>query len=101
MKKRHVLAGLVTGLAVGGLTGILFAPKAGKETRKDLKKVYSKVSKDVIDKIKEVKDLTKEKYHEIVDKAISEYQKIEKVTKEQVAEVATILKDKWKDIEKK
>jgi len=101
MKKRHVLAGLVTGLAIGGLTGVLFAPKSGKETRKDIKKAYTKISKDVIDKIKEVQDLTKDKYHEIVDKAVLEYQKIEKITKDQVSQISTLLKDKWKDTDKK
>lgn len=35
-KRRHVVTGTVLGLFTGAVAGILFAPKSGKETRKDV-----------------------------------------------------------------
>jgi gas vesicle protein len=35
-KQSNTLLGIITGVAIGGALGILFAPKAGKETREEL-----------------------------------------------------------------
>ncbi|MDW7658660.1 MAG: YtxH domain-containing protein [Bacillota bacterium] len=35
--RNNAIAGLTTGLLLGALAGILFAPKSGKETRADLR----------------------------------------------------------------
>lgn len=32
----NTVLGIITGVAIGGALGILFAPKAGKETREDI-----------------------------------------------------------------
>lgn len=71
------LGKFIAGAALGGALGVLFAPKKGSESRKDLTKKakdtidsiktidYEEVKKNVEDKIqaltKEVKDLDKEK----------------------------------------
>jgi len=54
-KKTNTLLGLVTGIAIGGLLGVLYAPKAGKETREDI----SEKAKDLAEKaVKTKKELT-------------------------------------------
>lgn len=74
----------ILGAAVGAGLGILFAPKAGSETRKDLKKKFDEllkkakeidmdeVKEDIQNKIEEIKaelaDLDKEKVLEIAKK---------------------------------
>ena len=63
-----ILITLLTGLSVGFIVGILFAPKPGKEIRKDIKdksEEFVKRSKegvtDTIDKTKEFVKKSKEK----------------------------------------
>lgn len=53
-KKRH---GLLTGLVIGAGLGILFAPKKGSETRKDLMRKFEELKNKAKDiDIKEVKE---------------------------------------------
>jgi len=50
MSKKKVLGALAVGTAIGVGTGILFAPKKGSETRKDIKNKTDKL----IDKAKNI-----------------------------------------------
>ena len=43
------------GAAVGALAGILFAPKAGEETRRELKAYARKTEEDLLEKAKEAR----------------------------------------------
>ena len=52
MQKSDFLVGIVIGAVVGAITVILFAPKSGKETRKDIKDYAAKM-KDKAMKMKE------------------------------------------------
>jgi len=57
-----VAAALFIGLAIGGILGILFAPKSGKETRKELieksEKIIEKGKEGFEDVVEKTKDLT-------------------------------------------
>ena len=53
MKGEDFLKGLVTGAVIGGILGILFAPKSGEETRKDIKEYTVKMKDKAVDAKKE------------------------------------------------
>ena len=46
-KKSNGVGKFIAGAAVGATLGILFAPKAGKETRQDLKRLFGDFMKEV------------------------------------------------------
>ena len=46
-KAKKVGVGLGIGAAVGGILGVLFAPKAGKETREDIAQAASEAAKNI------------------------------------------------------
>ena len=46
---RTIALAFIGGVILGGATGLLLAPKTGRETRKELKKYANKVSKEVAD----------------------------------------------------
>lgn len=85
MRKGRVktFAKIITGASLGASLGILFAPKSGKETRKDIKNkaVESKdfvvenvneVAKNLKEKANEIKDIVNEKYEDFSNRNMTE-----------------------------
>ena len=67
-----VAAALFIGLIMGGILGILFAPKSGKETRKELIEKSEKIIEkgkeglgDVVEKTKDLAQVGKQKIEEL------------------------------------
>lgn len=56
MSKGKFALGALFGAAAGLVTGILTAPKSGKETRSDLKKKAKEIKEDASDKLAVAKD---------------------------------------------
>ena len=90
------LGKFIAGVAVGAGLGILFAPKSGKETRKELKQKFD----ELIQKAKEI-DIKEVK--ENIDKKIAEIKKeLSELDREKVKEIAKKqaikIKDKCSDL---
>lgn len=82
----------ILGAAIGAGLGLLFAPKAGKELRKDLKVKMD----DLLNKVKEIDPV---KLKEDFDNKLSEIKsELEDLDKEKVLKIA---KKKGKEIKKK
>lgn len=112
-KKNSTLKGLVLGALAGLTAGVLFAPKSGKATRDDIKNkaleltgkakdLYAKAEKDLMAKVKNLKqtgaDLDKKAYGKLVDEVINEVKKDGEVAKETTAQMSQMLKDDFKKI---
>ena len=92
MSKKSGLGKFVAGAAIGAALGILFAPKKGSETRKEL----GDKMKDLLDKAKEV-DMEEVKVN--ISLKIEELKhEIKELDKEKVAKIA---KEKGKEVKKK
>lgn len=90
--KKSGLGKFIAGAAVGAGLGILFAPKKGSETRKDLKNKLN----EFIGKAKEIDiDEVKEEFFKKVDEVKKE---LEDLDKEKVLKVA---KQKGEELKKK
>jgi len=66
---KNVLVGVLTGIAVGAVLGVLFAPDKGSETRKKLAKSGS----DIKDKLTEWGKNGMDKFEDIKDEANKVY----------------------------
>ena len=53
---KKILLALGAGLAIGGLLGVLFAPRKGSDTRKKIKDTGNEVNEKMKEKINQVKD---------------------------------------------
>lgn len=92
MSKKKGLGGLLAGVALGAGLGVLFAPKEGKETRRELKEKMD-------DLLKKAKETDKEEVKENIENKINEIKaELKDLDKEKVKKIA---KEKAKDIQKK
>lgn len=95
-KKSNGVGKFIAGAAVGATLGILFAPKSGKETRQDLKRLFDDFMKKVkeID-IQEVKEQLENKIEEIkAGLADLDREKALKIAKEK----AIVVKEKCEEL---
>lgn len=92
MSKKNGIGKFLVGLGVGAGLGMLFAPKSGSETRKDLKVKYDEFIKSLKDiDVNEVKD-------EFLNKIEDIRNELEDLDKEKVLKIA---KQKGQDLKKK
>lgn len=109
------IKGTLFGAAIGATLGILYAPKAGKETREDIKHkadelmhqaedLYLKAKTSVDRKISEVKKLgdkiDKTAYEKLVDEVLKDLKNNQEVTAEAGKKLGEQLKEDWKDVKK-
>ena len=133
-KKGHLLStglGFAVAMALGATLGVLFAPKEGTETQKDiaekamlLAKKFNKSRKEVqaavkdifgevteeleknylelqgeilasIDDIKDIKELTENKYDQIVQDVVKHFSKGKKWTEKAIKNLIEELKKDW------
>jgi gas vesicle protein len=92
--------GLVIGAIGGAIGGLLFAPKPGKEFREDLKRLYSDVHSEIIERAEQLKKLTRKDYEQVVDEVIEKYKPVLKKTKDELEAWVIQLKEEWPEIAK-
>lgn len=104
------IKGLFIGAIAGAAAGILLAPKSGKETQEDIKKLAKEYSEKAVDmytatrkmmqkKLANVKKLgaklDESKYMELVNEVIDEVKQDGVVTAEAAKKLGTQLRNDW------
>lgn len=100
---------VLAGVGAGFTLGVLFAPKSGKETRKNIsdatKKGLNYVGENLAnaknyieEKTSDIREALAEKYDELTDEIISE--KVEEI-EEEIEEVAKKVEEKAKEVKEK
>ena len=69
MSKGKLAAGAVFGAIAGFVTGVLLAPKSGKQTREEIKGAALKTKGTVADEAEKAKDFAEEKVKQVRSKA--------------------------------
>lgn len=88
-KKSSGLGKLIVGAGIGAALGLLFAPKSGEETRKDLKRKADELTK----KVKDI-DL-----NELKDELVDDFNELKKELKDLDADKAKVIaKDKGEEL---
>lgn len=92
MSKKKGYGKLLAGVAIGAGLGVLFEPKKGSDTRRELKEKIDEM-------LEKAKNIDKQEVKNNIENKISEIKKeLEDLDKEKVLKIA---KQKAKDIEKK
>ncbi len=105
MPKNHpknglLAAGLVAGAALGVATAYYLNSPKGKKMLHDAEKKAVEMQKKLMKEIDKTKNLTKERYEEIVEKILAYYAKTKDINAKEMPEIKEYLMDKWKAIQK-
>ncbi len=103
MAKNGLVKGGIVGVILGAIGGILFAPKSGKETRKDIKDAAVKANKEAEKRLKdlhkelmvktdEAKELAKE-YKGKAKVELDEWSQRAEFTKQKVSELISAVRE--------
>tara|TARA_B100000678_G_scaffold126621_1_gene106012 strand:- start:573 stop:860 length:288 start_codon:yes stop_codon:yes gene_type:complete len=69
MSKLKVVVGTAFGAVVGFVTGVLIAPKSGKETREDIKHAATSAKEKAVEVASDATEKGKEMAHDVAGKA--------------------------------
>lgn len=92
-----IVAGAIGIAAISAVAYLLMGPN-GKKNRKDLKAWMLKMKAEVAEKIEGLKDITKEKYDNIVDEVSKKYSKIKNIDQSDLNNEINHLKKEWSKI---
>jgi len=92
------LSGIAVAAAIGGY--FLFGSKNARKNRQKVEDGIEDAKADVMNKLKKIKRLSRDKYYEIVDEVMNKYSKLKKIGTEKAEELRDELKERWEEIEK-
>ncbi len=98
--KKELLIGASVGAIAGVIAGLLFAPKAGKETREDLAKNMHEMKDKIAKELDKAGKVTKETYDKIVDKVVKVYEIEKKITPGDAKDILARLKNNFEEVKK-
>lgn len=85
------IIGFVIGLAAGAIAALLLTTKTGEELRTDIKRAVLDISEKVEEKADKVKNMTKEKYSEIINTVMETYTKAKDFTEKEIEIIKKVI----------
>ncbi|MBI4239857.1 YtxH domain-containing protein [Candidatus Uhrbacteria bacterium] len=99
-ENKHFVKGAAIGAVLASIATLLLAPKAGKKTRSDVKKLVNSLSKKMSKEFASLSDLSRDRYEELVNRTMKEYTKGKKIAQDFIDDVSKNLKGNWKEVQK-
>lgn len=100
MEAKDFAKGAILGAVAGVLGGVLFAPKSGEETREDLTKSFNEIKANVMGKLENISEFSKEVYDRIVSETVASFEAAKKISPEDAKKISDIFEKSFSDIEK-
>ena len=96
---KGVFVGFILGIVAGAVTALLLTTKTGEELRGDIRRIAKDLTEKVEEKAGKIKNITRDKYNEIVNSVVSGYKKIKDLTEKEIEFIKKIIAEQ-KDIAK-
>ncbi|GEM_PF-798200 len=91
---KYGFIGFILGAAAGAIAALFLTTKTGFQLREEIKSAVADIQKKVEEKASKIKDITKEKYEELIDSALNAYNKAKKFTEKEIELIRKILIEK-------
>ncbi len=96
---KGIFIGFALGLVAGAVTALFLTTKTGEELRTDIKKITKDIAGKVEQKASRIKNLTKEKYNEVINGVVSNYEKVKDLTEKEIEFIKRVISEQ-KDVAK-
>jgi gas vesicle protein len=96
---KGIFIGFTLGFVAGAVTALLLTTKTGEELRSDIKRIAMDLTEKVEERAGKIKNITRDKYNEIVNSVVSGYKKIKDLTEKEIEFIKKIIAEQ-KDIAK-
>ena len=112
---KSFVKGAAVGALVGSVAALLLAPKSGKETREDIKKlaldlgdkaeaIYLKVKKLLVKKIENIKrageSIDETKYKDLVGEVVQNLKENKEIADKSATKLGQLLRSDWERVKK-
>ncbi|MBP7796173.1 MAG: hypothetical protein KA059_05300 [Elusimicrobiales bacterium] len=99
-KKTKVIAGGVALSAVAAAAIYFLAGEKNKKNREKIAQWGLEMKTELLKKMKDMKDVTKEEYDNLVDELTERYERVKKVSSKDLKVISKDLKGAWQHIQK-
>jgi gas vesicle protein len=89
---------LLAGLTAGIAAGLFLRTEKGQQLTEEAKKRAKKLQNNLLEKLRDVKEITQEKYEEIVDDLLMQYAETKSLAAGELKRLRAYLMDQWEDI---
>ncbi|HEY4695812.1 MAG TPA: YtxH domain-containing protein [Candidatus Hydromicrobium sp.] len=96
---KGIFIGFTLGFVTGAITALLLTTKTGEELRTDIKRIAKDIAHKVEERASKIKNITRDKYNEIINSVVSGYEKMKDLTEKEIEFIKKIIAEQ-KDIAK-
>ena len=97
---KGLLIGMAVGFVAGAITAMFVTTKTGEELRTDIKRVAVDVKVKAEEQAGKIKNISKEKYGEIVDNVLASYKKVKDFTEKEIDLIKKIVTEQKEAVSK-
>ena len=98
--KGKVIGGALAGAALGVAGGMLLESESGKKVREDIKKLSGDFYSHIAPKVKKLKKVSEEQYHDLMVEGAKNYTKAKKLSLAEQEMLTAHAKRSWKHLKK-
>jgi gas vesicle protein len=97
---KGLFVGMAIGFVAGAITAMFLTTKTGEELRAEVKRIALDVKNKAEEQAGKIKNLTKEKYSEIVENVLASYNKVKDITEKEIDLIRKIVTEQKEVISK-
>jgi gas vesicle protein len=81
---KGLFVGIAVGFVAGAVTALFLTTKTGEELRSDIKRLAIEIRDKVDEKASKIKNISKDKYSEIIESVLASYKKVKDFTEKEI-----------------